>query len=65
MGALNPGSGLETQNSLCTLRTIPHCLHKGALTELAPGICFSKGQLQKVTGTEVSELFPQKLPAPS
>jgi len=32
--------------------------------ELAPGTCFSKGPLQKAKGTEKSELFPQKQPAP-
>lgn len=54
MSAVNPGSGLENQNSLCTLRTIPYCLNKGALTELAPSTHFSKGQLLKAKGTEKS-----------
>lgn len=64
MSALNPGSGLETQNSLCLLRTIPRCPNKGALTELAPGTCISEGQLWKAKGTKKSELCPQRQPAP-
>lgn len=64
MSALNPGSELKPQNSPCTLRTMPHCLNKGALPELAPGTCLSKGQLPKAKGTEKSELFPQGQPAP-